>query len=440
MDLFNLFKRGKEKDSKQSPGGFDPDRKDEPEVSLQGLVFKGEKGEPKGTFLEGEPLCVQIQIKVRVPVFFDLNVALSILRLPEQTLISKDNMQRDGLIPTWLPGGEHLIEWKTSGLPLREGNYSFLIELINVSDQPSRIMDSQSHAIEVKPFRYFEGAVSFPHEWGFSRQAKSGEPGGLSWQKGHKDWFFKHFDHAANVVINYMFDNSPLLRGKILDVGCGEGITDLGIFLRVHPELLVGIDIEGNFRELPRIMRDNGLPFSDIPKDLVFRRIDAKKIPYPDDYFDVVISWALLEHVPGGYEEVLREIKRVLKDGGLLFLHPGLYYADSGHHLGEFTEEHFAHLRRSEEELKKMVFTAKPNYMDRGGLRYTPEDFWRFYSELNKITVSEIEEKLRRLRFDFKKVAVRVEDLVIYDEALQAYPIQDLTTREIYMALVNRKG
>jgi hypothetical protein len=77
--------------------------------------------------------------------------------------------------------------------------------------------------------------------------------------------------------------------------------------------------------------------------------------------------------------------------------------------------------------------------MDRGGLQYTPDDFWRYYKELNKITVSEIEQKLKTLGFEFKKVAVRAEDLVVYDESLQKYSIQDLTTREIYMALVNRK-
>ena len=126
----------------------------------------------------------------------------------------------------------------------------------------------------------------------------------------------------------------------------------------------------------------------------------------------MVISWALLEHVPGGYDEVLQEIKRVLKDGGLLFLHPGLYYAGSGHHLGEFSPEPFVHLKKTEDELKEIVFTAKPNYMDRGGLQYTPDDFWRYYKELNRITVSEIEQKLKTLGFEFKKVAVRAEDLV----------------------------
>jgi len=152
-----------------------------------------------------------------------------------------------------------------------------------------------------------------------------------------------------------------------------------------------------------------------------------------------VISWGSLEHVAGGYGRALREIKRVLKDGGLFFLHPGLYYSSVGHHLGEFTDEPFAHLVRSEEELRRIVFTAEPNLMDRGGLRYTREDFWRYYSELNRITVSGIERELRELGFTFKKVAVRAEDLVTYTDELQKYSIQDLTTRELYMTVANHK-
>lgn len=437
MGIRGFFKGGK--DLNHSNKNPSPLPQDGPEIIIQEMIFKGTKGEPKKIFFEGEPLTVQICLEVSVPIFFNINLTLSIYQLPDQYLISKDNMQQDGVNITWLPQGHHLIEWKTSELLLKHGSYSFVAELGTLLNNEYRMLDSKNCMVEVHPLKYFEGRVSFPHEWCFTANYQLSRPEGLSWQKGHKDWFYKHFDHAANVVIDYMFDHSSLLKGKILDVGCGEGITDLGIFLRVKPKLLVGIDIEGNFKELPRIMKENGVPFLEIPKNLVFRKLDAREIPYPDGYFDVVISWALLEHVPGGYEGVLKEIKRVLKNGGLFFLHPGLYYSSSGHHLGEFSSEPFVHLKKTHQELKEIVFNTKPNYIDRGGLQYTPEDFWRYYTELNKITVSEIEQKLRELEFEFKKVAVRAEDLVVYDEHLQNHSIQDLTTQEIYMSLINRK-
>ena len=430
MGFFNRIRGKRDLGSLQKEGS---------DIVIQEMTFRGAKGEPKKDFFEGEPLTVQFHLKVCIPISFDVNILLSIHHLPDQYLVSKDNMQRDGLNITWLPQGHYLIEWKTRELPLRQGSYSMTAELAKVWDNQYQIMDLKKDVIEVLPSKHFEGSVCFPHEWSFTAKGQIESDKGLNWQRGHRDWFYKHFDHAANVLIEYMFDHSPLLKGNILDVGCGEGITDLGIFLRVRPKLLVGIDIEGNFRELPRIMKENGLPLDEIPQNLIFRQLDARRIPYPDDYFDVVISWALLEHVPGGYEGVLREIKRVLKDRGLLFLHPGLYYSSSGHHLGEFSPEPFVHLKKTQQELKEIVFTAEPHYIDRGGLRYTPEDFWRYYTELNKITVSEIEKKLRELNFEFKKVAVRAEDLVIYDDSLQNYSIQDLTTQEIYVALINRK-
>ena len=144
MGLFKKFKG--EGNPERARKGPDPGPKEGPEVTLQGLVFKGEKGEPREFFVEGEPLAVEIAIKVRVPVFFDLNITLSIFHLPSQTLISKDNMQRDGSNITWLPEGEHLIEWKTSQLPLRQGSYSIVVELLD-RFQPvvPLLIDSESH-------------------------------------------------------------------------------------------------------------------------------------------------------------------------------------------------------------------------------------------------------------------------------------------------------
>ena len=81
-----------------------------------------------------------------------------------------------------------------------------------------------------------------------------------------------------------------------------------------------------------------------------------------------------------------------------------------------------------------------PSRSLRSRSRKTPADFWRYYSELNQITVSSIEHELRALNFEFKKVAVRTADLVTYTPELQKYSIQDLTTLELYMTVINRKA
>jgi len=50
-----------------------------------------------------------------------------------------------------------------------------------------------------------------------------------------------------------------------------------------------------------------------------FQQIDAYSIPYPDDYFDVVIADHLLHRISNP-EQVLREIRRVLRWGGKLLV------------------------------------------------------------------------------------------------------------------------
>ena len=145
-----------------------------------------------------------------------------------------------------------------------------------------------------------------------------------------------------------MLGDSPLLRGRILDVGCGDGITDLSIALRTHCRgELVGVDPFRGFERLPRILAENGLPSDVIPPNLRFLAEDANRLPFPDDSFDVVISWGSLEHIAGGYERALREVRRVLRPQGLFFVHPGLYFSNFGHHLGEFSNEPHFHLKKS---------------------------------------------------------------------------------------------
>lgn len=267
----------------------------------------------------------------------------------------------------------------------------------------------------------------------------SPDPASLSWSLGQENWFHRHFDHAARTIVHYFLKDSPLLQGRILDMGCGDGITDLAVALYCEPQLMIGVDPFSGFNRLPEIMAAHHVPADAMPPYLRFAAEDGNHLPFPDDSFDVVISWGSVEHIAGGYKQALLEIKRVLRDGGLLFIHPGLYYSNFGHHLGEFSNEPFFHLKKSEEELRNLVLSTTPNYMDRAGEFATPEQYWQWYKELNPITVSQFEAELRTLDFEPWRVALRTEDVIEYTPEILSYPIQDLATQELYMSCWNRK-
>ncbi len=278
-----------------------------------------------------------------------------------------------------------------------------------------------------------------PFAWSFETLAPGVAIDNLSWKRGHADWFFRHFDHAAATVQSYMLGDSPKLRGRILDVGCGDGITDLSLALRTGCEELVGVDPFRGYERLPAILRENHVPEDAVPKSLRFLAADANRLPFTDDRFDVVVSWGSVEHIAGGYLQALREIKRVLKPDGLLFIHPGLYYSNFGHHLGEFSSEPFFHLKKSREELRRLVLETPPAYIDRSGEFAPPEQYWQWFTELNPITVTRFEQELRALEFEPWRVAIRTEGLVEYTPELLAYPMQDLATNELYVSCVSRK-
>lgn len=296
------------------------------------------------------------------------------------------------------------------------------------------------------------GPVSFPSAGGEESIRRASRPAwtlegldgvpvaDLSWNRGHDDWFFKHFDHAARVIVHLMLGRSELLRGRILDVGCGDGMTDLGVFLRCRPHEFVGVDPTRRFDLLPEVAKRNHLP-DDWSRDsrLRFEAADGNALPFEDDRFDVVLSWGSLEHIAGGYGRTLREIRRVLRPGGLLFVHPGLFYGEYGNHLGEFFDDPWLHLKLPEAELRQRVLATPPERMDRGGEEATPEQYWQWYTELNPITVRDFERELRALDFEPWRVALRTSGVVEYTPDLLDYGFEQLANRELYVSAWNRK-
>jgi SAM-dependent methyltransferase len=99
-------------------------------------------------------------------------------------------------------------------------------------------------------------------------------------------------------------------RGRVLEVGCGEGRYLRALF-EARPQLrLVGCDISRSALEgLAR--REPGIEV---------RRIEGPRLPAADGEFDAVLVVDVLEHVddPAG---LLREAHRVLAPNGVFHLH-----------------------------------------------------------------------------------------------------------------------
>lgn len=111
----------------------------------------------------------------------------------------------------------------------------------------------------------------------------------------------------------YVLDSARRLRpgGKILDFGCGNAET-------VRFGLTQGLDIYGTdvFYEAQVDMRSK-LKEDGLLDKRVFELVDGHNIPFPDNYFDVIFSNQVIEHLED-IDSGLDEMSRVLKDDGVM--------------------------------------------------------------------------------------------------------------------------
>lgn len=96
------------------------------------------------------------------------------------------------------------------------------------------------------------------------------------------------------------------LKFPLLDLGCGDGVFASAV-LAGRPGEVVGLDLEE--AALQKAARTG-----------TYRIVclaDARGLPFQDEQFATVLSNCVLEHIPS-VEQVLSEIARVLRPGGLL--------------------------------------------------------------------------------------------------------------------------
>lgn len=107
---------------------------------------------------------------------------------------------------------------------------------------------------------------------------------------------------------------------QVLDVGCGHGLMLLGAAKRLNTGQAVGIDLwqrEDQAGNSPEATMENAR-LEGVADRVELKDGDARKLPFADRTFDVILSsWALHNiYDREGRALAVREIARVLKPGG----------------------------------------------------------------------------------------------------------------------------
>ena len=151
-------------------------------------------------------------------------------------------------------------------------------------------------------------------------------------------FWFKGKNNLIDILMSKISKKGEKL--KILNIGAGTS-DDLKILNKYGDNYL--IDINKNALNLNKYL-------------CIEKRVaDAHKLPYQDDFFDIVVSFDVFEHMSND-NKVILEVHRVLKKGGrLVFIVPAFNFLFSSH------DKALGHKRRYNKKMLKELLKKFKN-------------------------------------------------------------------------------
>lgn len=107
-------------------------------------------------------------------------------------------------------------------------------------------------------------------------------------------------------------------KGRVLDIGCGNGALAVKLARKYPEALVVGIDSWGKNWEYSKDRCERNAMIEGVGERLSFRKAGASALPFSDGEFDAVVSNLAFHEVKDAKDkrQLIREALRVAKKGG----------------------------------------------------------------------------------------------------------------------------
>jgi ubiquinone/menaquinone biosynthesis C-methylase UbiE len=136
------------------------------------------------------------------------------------------------------------------------------------------------------------------------------------------DFLTPFYDSAVKLTTRESLFKGTLARqieinpnGRLLDLACGTATLTIALKQKFPQAEIHGLDGD------PKILRLARNKTSNNKAEIIFTEAFSTELPYPDDYFDAIVSSLFFHHLtPENKLKTLKEIRRVLKPDGTLHI------------------------------------------------------------------------------------------------------------------------
>ena len=239
-----------------------------------------------------------------------------------------------------------------------------------------------------------------------------------------------------DIIRDWTKDYLDLEQSSVLDFGCGQGITALGMAMRHKARKVYGVDIMPDVLECLPVARSI-LEIGELPHNLHLSQISPGEDFFPEQRFDMIYSWSVFEHVNQQIlDSVLASLHNKLNPNGYLFIQIApLFYSAEGAHLFHRIPIPWGHLTLQESN----YFTKLCEACDS---KEEVDALWSCFQTLNRLTADELRQRLIAANFSIVREHTTQDPHVdkLPKGILQAYQHDVLTTDQIVILATSSRN